>query len=281
MLHVLYRKSIAVANSTKIFFWSFCFLRPLEWMRFWFTFPKELIVQLDNLHVVLRTKTPHQKIVDLYMAASCILSHQYTHGDFGIRKKDTVIDIGAHIGSFSIFAARDAQGGKVYSFEPDPANFAQLTKNINANRAVNVTASQRAVYATSGEAYLSQNILNSAERSLYQKGGKRVRVPTTTLLDIFSEYNIATCNLLKLDCEGAEYDILFGAPRELFGRIEKIVMECHTPSYFNIENPKYTPENMLAHLNQCGFETNIIYENRIHGLIFAKRKSRVKKTENK
>src|SRR3990167_2652221 len=116
------------------------------------------------------------------MAASCILSHQYTHGDFGIRKKDTVIDIGAHIGSFSIFAARDAQGGKGYSFEPDPANFAQLTKNINANRAENVTASKRAVYTTSGEAYLSQNILNSAERSLYQKGGKRVRVPTTTLL---------------------------------------------------------------------------------------------------
>ncbi|MDY7078669.1 MAG: FkbM family methyltransferase [Chloroflexota bacterium] len=52
-------------------------------------------------------------------------------------------------------------------------------------------------------------------------------VPSLTLADMFRRLELERCNLLKLDCEGAEYAILFDAPDAILGSVERIVMECH------------------------------------------------------
>src|SRR3989344_7834687 len=150
MFYTLYRKIVAAINSIKIFFISLTFMKPSTWLRFWFTFPNEMSVPIDGIPILLRTRTLPSKIVDLYMAASCIRAKQYIPPDFIIGTSDTVIDIGAHIGSFSMLAANLAPTGHIFSFEPDPANFAQLINNINAANTKNVVARQIAVSAKQG-----------------------------------------------------------------------------------------------------------------------------------
>ncbi len=271
MFYAFYRKAIAVINSIKIFFSSLAFLPFTTWLSFWLTFPEEITVSIDNIPIIIRTRTLPVKIVDLYMATSCIRARQYTPPGFEIRTSDTVIDIGAHIGSFSLLVARNAPNGRVLSFEPDPDNYAQLTKNINASGTKNVVARQYAVSAKRGTITFQRDRLNTAESSLYKKGTETVEVTSTTLEDIFKQENIKICNYLKLDCEGAEYEILFSAPKELFLRVEKIVMECHAPQFFGINDKKCSYDNMITFLKNLGYKTRVVRENAMHNLIFAKR----------
>jgi FkbM family methyltransferase len=51
--------------------------------------------------------------------------------------------------------------------------------------------------------------------------------PIWSLQDIFDEFNVLTCDLLKLDCEGAEYDIFFCSSQETLRKIRRISMEYH------------------------------------------------------
>lgn len=271
MFNTLYRKSVAVINSLYILIWSIFFLKPILWFKFWFSFAPDKTITLDSLSVVIRSKNLTSKLVDLYMAASCILSKQYSPEAFHIQKTDTIIDVGAHIGSFSIFAARRAREGRVYSFEPDPDNYEQLKKNVIANNLKNITTTRKAVFNSSGTSYLYKDKNNSAEHGLYRKNTQRIEISTISIEDIFKQNNIDKCDLLKLDCEGTEYDIIFNAQGGVMDKIEKIVMECHTPDFFGITNPLYSQENMLQHLNSLGFKTRVKPENAMHGLIFAKR----------
>ena len=271
MYRILYRKTIAAINFVKIFFRSLAFWPPGTWFRFWFTFPAEQIVPLGILTATIRTSSPTAKVVDLYMAVSCIVDQQYLPADFLVHESDTVIDIGAHIGSFTLLAAQRAARGRVLSYEPDPSNYSQLVKNINVNGQRNVTPIQMAVSAEKKILPFQKDTINSAESSLYKKGSETIAVPSTTLNDIFLDNKIEHCDFLKIDCEGAEYEILFSAPKELFSKIEKIVMECHTPQFFGIENPAYSYDSMIALLKNLGYKTRIIHENAMHNLIFAKR----------
>ena len=47
------------------------------------------------------------------------------------------------------------------------------------------------------------------------------------LSDIFKENDIDNCDLLKLDCEGAEYDILYNTPEEILNKIDQMAIEVH------------------------------------------------------
>jgi len=55
----------------------------------------------------------------------------------------------------------------------------------------------------------------------------RIRVSAVTIPEIFAENGLERCDLLKMDCEGAEYDIIYNCPSEVLGRIERIAMEVH------------------------------------------------------
>ncbi|MBI4121335.1 MAG: FkbM family methyltransferase [Candidatus Ryanbacteria bacterium] len=273
MWRALYRKCIAVINSVKLFFWSFKFLGPKNWFAFWFNRKSECAISLGGIAFNIRCSSLASKIVDLYMAASCIISRQYSPKGFEIRDGDTVIDIGAHIGSFALLAARMAPYGKIFAFEPDPENYKQLLLNINANNAANVTTSALAVSETRGKLVFQKDALNSAESSLFKPGSYTVEVESTTLEDIFDKNKISACNILKLDCEGAEYEILYGAPEKIFSSIEKIVMECHSPEYFGLKDSSHTQKEMAEFLKTRGFAVRVVPENAMHCLIFAERKS--------
>lgn len=70
---------------------------------------------------------------------------------------------------------------------------------------------------------------------LYQadEGTKSIKVKSKTLADIFSENKIEFCDFIKMDCEGAEYNIFYNVSSELFRKIGVMTIECHEDGSIN------------------------------------------------
>lgn len=154
----------------------------------------------------------------------------YTPPGFEIHSGDTVVDVGAHIGSFTIYAARHASAGRVFAFEPTDENYAQLTSNLTTNAVTNVVATRAAVSTTSGPRQMFMQADDHVGHSLYPDaaaGARQITVETTNLQDFFKRHGITHVDFLKLDCEGAEFEILLNASDALLATIEKISMEVH------------------------------------------------------
>jgi FkbM family methyltransferase len=153
---------------------------------------------------------------------------------------DTVIDLGGHVGSFAVRAAPLAR--RVLTFEPHPGNFELLKQNIEPYP--NVSARCVAVAGKRGTATLHVSDMPAAH-SLYRPKAARAmvgtaQVETITLADILLENGVERCDLLKIDVEGAEYDLLLALPDELWPRIRRIAMEYdplpNAPPTWNIEH---------------------------------------------
>jgi FkbM family methyltransferase len=140
----------------------------------------------------------------------------------------TVIDIGANIGTFSIFAANLNKNNKIYSFEPSPATFSQLRKNLCLNDIDNVTTINAAIFSKRGKLKLYENGM-SGQRSLYSVGKSKryTEVETASLESQIKKFSIQKIDFLKIDREGSEYEILGALKRTTFKMIETIAMEYH------------------------------------------------------
>ncbi len=133
-----------------------------------------------------------------------------------------IIDIGAHIGLFSIIAAQvTGKSGKVYAFEPAPSTYALLQKTVVINHEEQVIETfQKAVGKANGKitffvsddkADNSNSLVNYKEdRSLHG-----IDVAVTTIDNFVMEKNISRLNFIKIDVEGAEFDTLQGAAETL------------------------------------------------------------------
>lgn len=140
---------------------------------------------------------------------------------------NVVVDIGAHIGGTTILCAK--LGAKVYAIEPDPENLALLLDNITLNGVEdNVLYREVAVGDKSETRLLRKNESNSGGFGFFaaiDTPTSSIEVQTITLAEVLE--GVKHVDLLKMDCEGAEYDILFGAEESLFDKIGQISMEMH------------------------------------------------------
>ncbi len=165
-----------------------------------------------------------------------------------------IIDIGGHIGLFSMLASSLRHNLPIYSFEPHDGNFELLKRNLKDNGVQNVTAIREAVSDRVGEAdlILSQQDLNHSLALAIEPTGKTQTVPTTTLERIFEQYKIDHCGLLKIDCEGSEYEILYSTPKSVFDKIKAIFLEYHEWS------EKGLADALKIHLEKMGFKVKKI-----------------------
>lgn len=145
----------------------------------------------------------------------------------------TIIDIGAGIGDFTIFSAYQHPSNRVFAYEPFAQSFSLLCENLRLNRLDNALVFAQAV---SGQSGLVQLDTSGGEPLQIQSGETAVAgdgedcgslVSSVNLADVLAQNEIKRCNLLKLDCEGAEYAILFNAGSEDLRSIDRIVMEYH------------------------------------------------------
>jgi FkbM family methyltransferase len=186
---------------------------------------KELVYAFRNgLRMKVRSGTFDSRIINE------IWVHQdYTPDGFGIAEDAIVVDVGAHIGTFSLFASRKARKGGVYAFEPMAGNFRMLEENIALNRPSNIICINKAMGGGSSLRQLRISADNSGGHSLLpsERSGSLQQVDCISLQDFIREYGLRRIDLLKLDCEGSEFDILFNAPDDAFHKIKRISMEYH------------------------------------------------------
>lgn len=263
---------IAMINALWLFARSFKLLPFFAWARCWFLPALQKTITINGMPISLRGNRLRDMVVDGYMVISCFAEEQYNPPGFTLREGETVIDIGGHIGSFALYAAaRVGPQGKVFVYEPAPDNNAQLARNVAQNGFRNVCISSVAVAGSKGDRQFFYDNANTAMHGLFQKSNHAYIVPTLTLADIFLENNIDRCNFLKIDCEGAEYEILYNTPPQIFEKIDRIAMEYHNPPFYGLNDREHNPERLITFLRDIGFAVRVAPENRMHGLLFASR----------
>ena len=211
----------------------------------------------NNLSIKLRINS-----TDFQAFTNVWILEEYK-GAIEIKENDTVIDIGAHIGLFSIYISQFCKKGKIFCYEPIKENYDLLCHNINLNKKENVMHFLKAVTDKSETVKMFLNI-DTAAHSLFVKSTNFIEVDSISLKEILDSNNIENCNLLKLDCEGSEYLILSSLPDVYFERIKKIIMEYHLIK----GRPELTDE-LMKRLISLKYKISILKQSKDYGLLFA------------
>jgi FkbM family methyltransferase len=160
-----------------------------------------------------------------------------------------VVDAGAHIGAFTILAARRVgPKGRVLSFEPSPRTYELLVRNVGLNALPQVQVQPLALAEKEGEApffFADSAAVNPVTDTLGEgRGRPSVLVRLRRLDDVLAEEGVDRVDHLKIDVEGAEMRVLDGAPKTL-AATRHIIMEVHPDAV--------KPEDVKRRLESLGF----------------------------
>jgi FkbM family methyltransferase len=171
-----------------------------------------------------------------------------------------VVDIGANVGVFSLFAARRAE--VVYALEPASANFSRLV--ANTSQVQNIVPMRLACGGKEGSATLDLSSNPVSFSLMTQSSGKSEGVEVVTLASLFERLKIKKCDLLKLDCEGAEFEIILDSAPALLRSIPRIVMEYH-----DYLSQRFSHRDLVARLEGLGFRVRAYNQHETYGIIEA------------
>lgn len=149
-----------------------------------------------------------------------------------VKKGDTVLDIGGHIGLFAVVTARLVGNGKVYSFEPTPFTRGVLNEVIALNDLTEtVEVRGEAVSSKCGETvFFDTGDTISNANSLVKTERSKTEIPVTLVsVDEFVKERGLKADCMKIDVEGAELDVLIGARETFLGHRPVARLGLHPP----------------------------------------------------
>lgn len=230
--------------------------------------PRRVRLRKEGLDFVVRSA------MDVWSVKEAFLDRFYER--FGVPLADEweIIDVGAGIGEYTLFAAHKCPAAQVFAFEPFHESFKLLKTNLALNQVNNVQAYEMAVWSKAGYLMLdsapgepSQFISSEVDAHPQDDENENFLVPSISLADVFSLLDLERCDLLKLDCEGAEYPILLNAPPEVLDKIDRIILEYHD----NVTDD--THQSIVEFLSAQGYQVQIT-PNYVHtylGYLYAQR----------
>jgi FkbM family methyltransferase len=183
---------------------------------------------------------------------------------------DYIVDIGAHIGYFSILASKIVgENGTIFSFEPERNNYDQFRQNIELNDLKNIRTFNLALSSEDREGELFVNSDNDGGHALWdvskhsacEKSRKyRLKQPVgVSMLDtILQAESVTKIKLIKIDTEGAEHNILRGA--------QKIIETCRVPFIIceinrtGLEHMGTDEDNFRVFMQDLGYETYLLQD---------------------
>jgi len=171
-----------------------------------------------------------------------------------LKPQPVIVDVGANLGFFALFMASQLPGVQVFAYEPLPTNFKHLQRHFGLNSGKALVAENKAVAGEKGLLDLHYNpnlnftALASLRTDFEDTNTSRVTVEAVSLADIFARYQLDQVDLLKLDCEGAEYEILYQCPDPVLQRVKLIAMETH-----NGAKADENTQALCAFLEEKGF----------------------------
>jgi len=223
----------------------------------------DYIVMRSGLKISLKSKIPQ---ASLSMLCEIFGYKFYNPIGFEVNDNDIVFDIGANAGFFSLYTAYQNKNSKVFAFEPVDRLYKMILDSKSNNNLDNLYVNNLAISNTNGEIEFNLSESHDGCHSLYNREStdKKITVKTETLEYFCNSNNISKIDFLKLDCEGAEYEILLGLNLDfLKQKIKKISMEYHDDIV-----EEMTHEVLVKHLEKNNFEVKVT-----DGFLYAKNRN--------
>ena len=204
------------------------------------------VILKDHATAYLYTKFKNLKINDLFIefeySGKIVRLYGLKHGDLSWKygdlatifisrdydilnvKDKVVIDIGANVGDTPVyFALRGAR--KVIAFEPFPYLFSLAKKNVEENGLQDRVILVNAGCGYDGKVRVREDVDPAVDIQLVDYG-TGIEIPIYSLNSIVKMFNIENA-VLKVDCEGCEYELFKGATNETLSKFEQIMIEYH------------------------------------------------------
>jgi FkbM family methyltransferase len=177
-----------------------------------------------------------------------------------VQPGDVALDLGANIGFHTLLLARAVgPSGRVYAFEPDPANFALLKRNVERHGYGNVVLVQKAVSDKTSTATLFRSGDNSGDHRLAPaaEGRAELAVETVRLDDYFAGQEVRV-GVVKMDIQGSEAGALSGM-RGLLSGSPGVALFCECWPH-GLARAGASPQAFLSELEGLGFSLYHISE---------------------
>lgn len=172
---------------------------------------------------------------------------------YTLKKGDIVVDAGAHIGTFTVMAARVVgKEGRVIAIEPEENNLRFLKKNIEANNLKNVIVIPKGLWSKKGEMKFYLSNLSVSHSLLVPETKKFAVIKVDTLDAILKELGVDKVDFIKINIEGAEIEALKGARKTLKNKNMRFVIEAG--HYVNGER---TFKTILQQFREMGIQVNV------------------------
>jgi FkbM family methyltransferase len=177
---------------------------------------------------------------------------------------DIIIDIGAHIGTFTVLAASKVKSGKVYAIEASEDTFNLLRINVALNRCSNASVHHAAISDKNGTIMLHHDVGNWGHSTVKKLSEFNETVVSVTLPAFMEQNGIDRCHFMKLNCEGGEFPILLSTPHDVLRRFGTILVLYHCDLW-----KENTEEDLMSHLQAAGFRCEIRNRHKSRGWIIA------------
>ncbi|MFN6380047.1 MAG: FkbM family methyltransferase [Flavobacteriales bacterium] len=205
------------------------------------------IVRANDLKIDYSSNRP-----SLALIKSIFVDREYADY-FPFYKKAIIVDIGAHKGYFTLFASLNSdKQSTIISIEPVESNYKLLEQNILRQGVENVQVMKAAIAHFDGQLdiHLSQDTNHSLIKNNPLSGETNAieKVKAITLDSLVSQFQLGEIDFLKMDCEGAEYDILFNVSDETLKKIKILSMEFH-----DLKSPVNNAQALISYLENKQF----------------------------
>ena len=241
---------------------------PLAWFvgpsRYW---PKNGIRRLRDYQILVTLNTGAQFV--------CLLSEVYTIIEVYCRKEyetclekaDHIVDIGSNIGVSVVWFGHKYPTAAIWAIEPTYLTMKRLITNLHINgMSGRVDVMSVAVGGKDGFAKLKLG-LTSAVASASRDDSPGLSVSTISLASIIERVG-GTVDLVKIDCEGAEYEFFQEAPDDVISEIGLVVGEAHSVGSPQHEQLMLRFRNLGFHVSEYNrngqYETFQAVNNRLH-----------------
>lgn len=172
--------------------------------------------------------------------------------------KPVVVDIGANAGYFDLILLSKISDAKIFAYEPMPANAKLLGDTIKENNLeTSITLFQKAVTGKPQgnltlyvEDAADSTVVASVFSDFNQSNEQKVSVPCVSLTEIIEGNQLTSIDILKVDCEGSEFDIFYNTSPELIKRASIIAVEVH-----DMDKDKANIDYFNNFLKSIGYQT--------------------------
>jgi FkbM family methyltransferase len=238
-----YRNLITFVRNWPLYF--------AEKHRSWFE-PLEFVTRGNPLRFEVASKGLYLVFKEIF------LSDFYSVREFvrALPREPVVIDVGANAGYFGMMLFSRVPSARMFAFEPIEENHRLCAANIARNPSLDgrITLRHAAVTGTPVESVelfaeeAGTSVTASVVAGVDPRNTRRVRVKAVALADILREHRLTRVDLLKLDCEGSEYPIVYESPRELWKAVRAIALEVH-----DLDDDRRNVRALTRYLEELGY----------------------------